>query len=129
MKHTHGGDIYKYADCVDFSANCNPLGTPEGVLQAVRNSAEKICHYPQVGSGKLREAIAGYEGVSPDQVICGNGAAEVVFSLCQAVQPKKALLPAPAFAEYEQALQAVRCEIGFYLTHPENSFSLQEDFS
>ena len=27
----HGGDIYRNADCIDFSANINPLGTPEMV--------------------------------------------------------------------------------------------------
>ena len=24
-KHIHGGDVYKYDHCLDFSANCNPL--------------------------------------------------------------------------------------------------------
>ena len=28
-KHIHGGDVYKHKDCLDFSANLNPLGTPE----------------------------------------------------------------------------------------------------
>ena len=28
-KHIHGGDVYKYDHCLDFSANCNPLGTPQ----------------------------------------------------------------------------------------------------
>ena len=27
---------------LDFSANCNPLGTPESVKQAVRDSLERI---------------------------------------------------------------------------------------
>ena len=30
-KHIHGGDVYKYDHCLDFSANCNPLGTPQSV--------------------------------------------------------------------------------------------------
>ena len=104
MKHTHGGDVYRYSGCLDFSANCNPLGTPPAVLQAVRESAEKIYHYPQVGSSSLREAITASEGIAPSRVFCGNGAAEVVFSLCQTLRPQKALLYTPTFAEYEQAL-------------------------
>ena len=28
MKHSSGGNVYQYKNCVDFSANCNPLGTP-----------------------------------------------------------------------------------------------------
>ena len=34
-KHIHGGDVYKHKDCLDFSANLNPLGTPESVKQAI----------------------------------------------------------------------------------------------
>ena len=42
MKHVHGGNIYTYKNCLDFSANCNPLGTPESVKQAVRDSLGSI---------------------------------------------------------------------------------------
>ena len=59
-KHVHGGNIYTYKNCLDFSANCNPLGTPESVKQAVRDSLECIKDYPQVGYMPLREAIAKY---------------------------------------------------------------------
>ena len=31
MENVHGGDIYRYDDVLDFSANINPLGTPETV--------------------------------------------------------------------------------------------------
>ena len=96
-KHVHGGSIYTYKNCLDFSANCNPLGTPESVKQAVRDSLEYMKDYPQVGYAPLKKAIAEYEGVASESVICGNGAAELVFSLCQAVKPKKALIPVPTF--------------------------------
>ena len=62
-KHVHGGNIYTYKNCLDFSANCNPLGTPESVKQAVRDSLEQIKDYPQVGYQPLKEAIAAYEEV------------------------------------------------------------------
>ena len=60
-KHIHGGNIYSYRDCVDFSANCNPLGTPESVKQAIRDSLECVKDYPQVGYAPLREALGRYE--------------------------------------------------------------------
>ena len=96
-KHIHGGDVYKHKDCLDFSANLNPLGTPESVKQAIIHSLDHIAQYPQVGCGVLRERIAESEGVKAEEVICGNGAAEVIFTLCHAVKPKRALIPAPAF--------------------------------
>ena len=85
MKHVHGGNIYTYKNCLDFSANCNPLGTPESVKQAVRDSLDHLKDYPQVGYAPLKEAIAAYEDVKPENIICGNGAAELVFSLCHAL--------------------------------------------
>ena len=74
-KHVHGGNVYQYKDCIDFSANCNPLGTPQSVKQAIIDSAEHICEYPQVGYEPLKKALAVYEGTEETQVICGNGAA------------------------------------------------------
>ena len=53
-KHIHGGDVYKYKDCLDFSANLNPLGTPERVKQAIIRSLDHIAQYPQVGCSLLR---------------------------------------------------------------------------
>ena len=85
-KHIHGGDVYHHQGCIDFSANCNPLGTPEGIKKAIIKSLEHINDYPQVGCTPLKKAIAEYENTKPDQVICGNGAAEVIFSLCRAVK-------------------------------------------
>ena len=48
-KHVHGGDVYRHKDCLDFSANLNPLGTPESVKQAIIGSLDHIAQYPQVG--------------------------------------------------------------------------------
>lgn len=127
-KHIHGGDVYHHQGCIDFSANCNPLGTPEGIKKAIMESLEHINDYPQVDCTPLKEAIAEYENTKPDQVICGNGAAEVIFSLCRAVNPKKALVPAPTFAEYQQALYSVDCQVDFFSLDEKKQFVLDEDF-
>ena len=119
-KHIHGGDVYKYDHCLDFSANCNPLGTPQSVKQAIIDSVEDLSDYLRVGCGPLKEAIADYEYTKKEYLICGNGAADLIFSLSRALNPKKALLPAPTFAEYEQALVSVGCEISRYYLKEEN---------
>ena len=128
MKHVHGGNIYTYKNCLDFSANCNPLGTPESVKQAVRDSLDHLKDYPQVGYAPLREAIASYEDVKPEHIICGNGAAELVFSLCQALKPKRALIPVPTFAEYEQALESVGAKVEHVLLKEDDEFRIQDSF-
>lgn len=127
-KHQHGGDVYRYRGCVDFSSNCNPLGTPQGVIQAAAQSAAQMAAYPDIRCQELRDALAAYEGVSPSMLHFGNGAAEVIFSLCWALKPAKALLPAPTFAEYGQALSSVGCQIVHVYLKEENGFRLDGDF-
>ena len=55
MKNIHGGDIYKYENVTDFSANINPMGIPESVREAVVNSLEMCENYPQMFCDDLRE--------------------------------------------------------------------------
>ena len=128
IKHKHGGDVYRHRGCLDFSANLNPLGTPESVRAAIRESADHIAQYPEVGSVTLREKIAEYEGVGTEEIICGNGAAELIFTLCRAVKPKKALVPAPTFAEYGQALSGMGCELEYYMLTEHNGFVLDDTY-
>ena len=128
MKHVHGGDVYHHAGCLDFSANCNPLGTPQGVRQAVTDSLDELVNYPQVGYEELKMAIAHYEEVPKDQVICGNGAAELIYTLTLALKPKNALVFAPTFAEYEQALENLGASVSYYKLKKERGFQPGEDF-
>ena len=127
-KHIHGGDVYKYRNCLDFSANLNPLGTPESVKQAIIGSLDHIAQYPQVGCDLLREKIAEYEGVKKEEIVCGNGAAELFFAAVQAVWPQKALVIAPSFSEYEEALRSVGAEVEYYYLCEEDNFQIREDY-
>ena len=63
-----------------------------------------------------------------EALIIGNGAAELIFALGYSLRPKRALLPQPTFAEYEQALLAAGCEVFYYPLSEENGFRLTEDF-
>lgn len=123
----HGGDIYRNPSVTDYSVNSNPLGTPAKVLEAVRKSADQIMHYPDVRCDKLRESISRYEEIEKEKILCGNGAAELFFAIVMAVRPKKALVTAPAFSEYERALQTVDAEVEYYRLKKENEFCIEED--
>ena len=46
-----------------------------------------------------------------EHILCGNGAADLIFRLVWAVKPHKALVTAPTFAEYASALDTVGCEV------------------
>lgn len=113
-EQVHGGDVYRHPDVIDFSSNMNPLGTPKALTDAVIDSMQRIAQYPDVQCEKLIAALSEYEGVKTEQLICGNGAADLIFLLVQALQPKKALIQAPTFVEYAQALESVGCSVSYY---------------
>ena len=124
----HGGDIYRHPDVIDFSVNTNPLGAPESVKRAVQESVADIEHYPDVRCEALREAISGFEQVNMEEILCGNGAAELFFAAVQAVRPQKALVTAPSFSEYEEALRSVGAEVEYYYLCEEDNFQIREDY-
>ena len=58
----------------------------------------------------------------------GNGAADVIFRLALAVRPRRALLPAPTFAEYAAALDTVGCEVTQFALDAANDFAVTDAF-
>lgn len=133
MRLVHGGDWAGYraefgCDALDFSANVSPLGLPAGVAAAITNALPTADRYPDPLCRELRAALAGAEGVPADWILCGNGAADLIFRLALAVRPRRALLPAPTFAEYEAALQTVGCAVQRVFLREENEFAVTEEF-
>ncbi len=125
--YAHGGDIYSQPIRLDFSANVNPLGTPEAVKAAVRACAEGLSAYPDPYCGPLREKLAAVHGVGPQTIVCGNGAAELIYTFAAALKPRQALLPVPSFSDYESALRAAGCAPVLYPLSRGNGFLLTED--
>lgn len=123
----HGGDVYKNKIKLDFSVNINPLGTPEPVQAAAAEAARHIAAYPDPYCGALRQKLAQSLGTDAGDILCGNGAAELIFQFALARKPKRALLPVPSFSEYETALSAVGCTPDFYPLRRENGFALTDD--
>ena len=58
-KLIHGGDVYRNTDCIDFSANINPLGPPDSVKKAVASCVNDIAHYPDVQCKELKKGLDG----------------------------------------------------------------------
>lgn len=131
MSNIHGGDITGYmeeygARPLDYSANISPLGLPEAVKEGVIHALERTEEYPDPLCRILCKNIASYEKVDENNTICGNGAADIIYRLVYAHQPKKALILAPTFAEYEAALLSWGCEVVYHLLQKENDFLITE---
>ncbi len=125
----HGGNIWVYSeDLLDFSANLHPLGMPPSVREAAQQAVCDAVHYPDPNCTQLRHALSEKEGVNPAHILCGNGAADLIFRLCLALKPRRAILLAPTFAEYEQALTSVGCAISYKILEPTMNFSLSQTF-
>ncbi len=125
MSSAHGGDIYGLSGPVlDFSANQNPLGMPPEAAQAARDAVAQAERYPDPQCRILRRAIAALDGVLPEQVFCGAGAAELIYRLCYAQRPSRALVTAPTFSEYAGAVEAAGGEVLRHVLKAERAFDV-----
>ena len=92
MIQQHGGNIYGYENILDFSVNINPLGAPESVKKAIAANVADIEKYPDPNCTELRKRLAEHESVSADNIVCGNGADDLIFRIVHALKPRKALI-------------------------------------
>lgn len=131
----HGGDytsyMMKYGKMpLDYSENTSPFDMPAGIKDAIIESLDLARRYPDPSCRELRSKIAShlfeiYEtGISDGEIICGNGAADLIYRICSALKPKRALIFAPTFAEYEQALKANGCEVDYFLLDEKDDFKV-----
>ncbi len=130
--NVHGGDIYSYQEItgkkpLDYSANINPLGLPSEVKEAFLSGIDSFCSYPDVSCRELAKAVADDEQVPWDCLTFGNGAADLIYRICYALKPAKALLPAPTFAEYEQAVAACGGITEYFPLKEETGFQLTKE--
>ncbi len=125
MSRIHGGDVYSREVELDFSANLNPLGIPEAVRTAAANA--DFSRYPDPRCGALTRAISRYEGVPEANIVCGNGAADIIYRVVTALRPKRALLCSPTFSEYENALAEQDCAITYHPLPEDSGFALGAD--
>jgi histidinol-phosphate aminotransferase len=72
---------------VKLNTNENPHPPSPRVLEAIRDAidhhGECACRYPDPLATTLRQALAEFDGVAPDQVVVGNGSDEILRLLMQ----------------------------------------------
>ena len=109
-KFGHGGDLvsagerYGIApdDFLDYSANINPLGPPEGVKEVLQRSFLQIVRYPDPAHRAFRHALATRLGLQEEWLLPTNGAAEAMALAILAFEPRTVGLVYPCFSEYAQ---------------------------
>ena len=128
---THGGDWAGYRaqyghDALDFSANVSPLGLPQGVANAIAAALPHADRYPDPLCRALRAKLAPHEGIPAESILCGNGAADLIFRLVWAAKPRTALVTAPTFAEYAAALESAGCAVRRHFLQAEVDFAVTD---
>ena len=89
-------------------------------------------HYPDTESRELIREIALFETgvtgkkVPGDMIVCGNGAADILYRTMALLKPSKVLLPVPSFSEYEKAVKEIGGEIKYYYRRIENDYRVDE---
>ncbi len=89
---------------LDFSASINPLGPPRSARGAFLRSWSELARYPDPYGEKLKAALGERHGMNSAEILLGNGSTQLIYLLCAALRPRAALIVAPAFSEYANAL-------------------------
>lgn len=137
LDREHGGDVYAWAqkaridpaEIIDFSASINPLGPPASARKAFQESYNEVSRYPDPYGEELKKALAKRHGMKPTEILVGNGSTQLVYLLCFALRPRKALVVGPAFSEHANALTLAGAKVRFLSLTPNDDFRFStEDF-
>lgn len=135
IKSVHGGNIDEICrvynidreSITDFSANINPLGLNFNIKNSIIDNLGDVVNYPDITYYELKEEISKFEEIRKENIFLGNGAAECIFNLARALNPKKTLLLAPSFSEYEEGVKSVYGDIEYFLLKEEDDFKLTDE--
>ncbi|MFN3504790.1 MAG: histidinol-phosphate transaminase [Caldimicrobium sp.] len=102
------GPFYK------LNSNENPHGPSSRVIKALEKAIYEVHLYPEASYLTLRSAIAEKWGLSPEEVILGNGSNEVIEFLFKAYLNKgdQVIVSNPSFLMYEKfaEIYGVKCK-------------------
>ncbi len=95
-------------DAIKLASNENPLPPSDRVREAIQAALLTLNRYPDGSGFYLRQAIAKKHGVSPDQVVLGNGSNELIELIVRTfLRPgDEAVVPHPSFVVYPMIVQA-----------------------
>lgn len=119
---------------IDLSVNTNPLGMPENVKKLFEDGSMSLLaeRYPDRECTALRQALAVEYLVPSENIICGNGASELIMTAVSAFKAcglKRALIAVPSFSGYERSLKAYGIETVYHELKREDGFVLTDSFT
>jgi threonine-phosphate decarboxylase len=131
-EHFHGSDLEKIEaiygikkeDIISFSANVNPLGISYRLRNELSTHLDAITSYPDREYTSLRQSLASYVQTDAQNILVGNGSTELIALVIQYIHPKKALIVAPTYSEYEHEISICKGELQYFPLQEEDDFAL-----
>jgi len=87
---------------------------------------DQVSRYPDPLCRRLRKRLGEHHGLPAEQILCGNGASDLIDRLALALRPKEALVTAPTFSEYAAAVTRVGCRVTAYPLRRADNFQVTE---
>ncbi|MGD9310047.1 MAG: histidinol-phosphate transaminase [Desulfosarcina sp.] len=94
---------YGIRDSIKLASNENPLGPSPKALVAIQKQLPALHRYPDGAGHVLTDKLARTNGVSPSNVVIGNGSDDIIALLARAlIRPgDRVIVPHPSFLMYE----------------------------
>ncbi len=119
----HHGDRDVHPGEADHAVNVLAGGPPPWLRDALRAALEDACdRYPNEDAARTATALR--HGRGPAEVVLTNGAAEALWLLGPALQPRLAVCVHPGFTESEAALRAHGIPVVRVQRDPDAGFAL-----
>lgn len=99
-------DIAQPETVYDLSENVNHLGPPKAVVDSWLSLIQEIKTYPHPDGEPLKSLLVRKHHLALDQLLLGNGAAELLTFFAFRFKGKRVLLIHPTFSEYKMTLEA-----------------------
>ncbi|MGB9712782.1 MAG: histidinol-phosphate transaminase [Dissulfurimicrobium hydrothermale] len=99
---------YGIKDAIKLASNENPLGPSPKALKAIEEAIGRLHRYPDGSSYYLKNRLAERFGVSPAQIVLGNGSNELIEFLVRVFVRSgcEVISSAPSFLVYTKVVQA-----------------------
>ena len=112
---------------LDFSVNSNPFGPSPSVAAAL--ARVPLDRYPDREALALRRALAEHLGVSPGQIVAGNGTAELIHLLALAFvrADDHVMIIGPTFGEYARACQLMGAQVKTWNANVADAFAVDRE--
>jgi len=136
INERHGGNLRRLSslaglppgEILDFSANINPLGPPEWLRPVISGTIGSLVHYPDPeATGVIKSAAARYD-ISEKEILAGNGSTELLYLVPRACGAKRAVIPVPAYADYERSCGLAGIPVKKIFLSAERRFKPDTDF-